>query len=147
MMLRKATAADARVLARNNLRLAEESEGEYLAPATVLAGVGALLADRRKGYYLVAVERNAVVGQLMVTYEWSDWRNSNLWWVQSVYVLRSWRRRGVFRALFSEVRRRAARNGVKVLRLYVFGKNKRAMAVYRKVGMEKKSYRFYQLEL
>ena len=102
--IRQAAFSDAPVIADFNLRLAEESEGLRLDEATVQAGVAALLKDPTKGIYHVAEMEGAVVGQVMITYEWSDWRNGNIWWIQSVYVKPDFRRAGVFRALFNHLR-------------------------------------------
>ena len=84
--IRDASPEDAAVLADFNGRMAEETEGRALDPAIITAGVAALLEDNNKGRYWVAEYNSRVVGQIMVTYEWSDWRNGNLWWIQSVYV-------------------------------------------------------------
>jgi len=86
MKIRNATLEDAEPIARFNVLLAMESENEELEYPTVLKGVRTLLLDERKGFYLVAVDRDMLVGQSMVTFEWSDWRNRNVWWLQSVYV-------------------------------------------------------------
>jgi ribosomal protein S18 acetylase RimI-like enzyme len=105
------------------------------------AGVEAGLADPGKACYFVAEDGGTVVGQLMVTYEWSDWRNGWIWWVQSVYVRPDYRRRGVFRALYRHVHQAAvAERGVVGLRLYVEQDNHRAQEVYRRLGMERTRY-------
>ena len=95
-----------------------------------------MLEDASKGRYWVAVADDRIVGQLMVTYEWSDWRNGNIWWIQSVYVHPDWRRRGVFRALYRNVESLAAATpGVIGLRLYVETGNTRAQQTYAALGM------------
>jgi GNAT superfamily N-acetyltransferase len=147
MKIRMAALDDAEAIARFNLRLARESENEELDYPTVLKGVRALLRDERKGFYLVAVEEGALVGQTMVTFEWSDWRNRSVWWLQSVYVEKEWRKKGVFTALFEEVWLRAAKEGVGLLRLYVHGANRKALEVYRRIGMEKAPYSIHQMAL
>ena len=101
--VRAATPADAPLVIEFNRRLAEESEGKTLDPAVLGPGVRAALADPRKALYFLAEAEGSVAGQMMVTYEWSDWRNGWLWWIQSVYVRPEARRRGVFRALFEHV--------------------------------------------
>src|SRR6266536_972943 len=98
LKIRRAHPADAPVIADFNIRLAEESEHLRLDRACVAAGVAAVLGDTRKGIYFLAEANGAVVGQLMITYEWSDWRNGNLWWIQSVYVQKEFRAQGVFKA-------------------------------------------------
>lgn len=147
MRIRNASLEDADTIARYNVLLAKESENEELEYRTVLKGVRTLLTDERKGFYLVALEKNVIIGQVMVTFEWSDWRNRNIWWLQSVYVDKAWRKRGVFQRLFEELWLRAAKEGVGLLRLYVHGANRKALEVYRRIGMEKAPYSVYQMPL
>jgi GNAT superfamily N-acetyltransferase len=144
MRVRNASLEEAETVARFNVLLAKESENEELEYRTVLKGVRTLLLDERKGFYLVALEKGQVIGQVMVTFEWSDWRNRNIWWLQSVYVDKAWRKKGVFRDLYEEVWLRAAKEGVGLLRLYVHGANRRAIEVYRRMGLEKSPYTVYQ---
>jgi len=104
-------------------------------------GVRRLLAQPALGFYLVAEAAGEVVAALMVTSEWSDWRNGRFWWLQSVYVLPAWRRRGVFRALHAHVAAAAAREpDVCGLRLYVERGNLAAQATYRALGMDTTDY-------
>jgi GNAT superfamily N-acetyltransferase len=147
MRIRNASLEDAEAIARFNVLLARESENEELEFRTVLKGVRTLLLDERKGFYLVALEKGVIVGQVMVTFEWSDWRNRNIWWLQSVFVEKSWRRKGVFKELFEEVWLRAAKEGVGLLRLYVHGANRKAIDVYRHMGMEKTPYSVRQMSI
>ena len=120
LCLRRAVPADAPTIVEFNLRLAQESEGKTLDPATLAPGVAAGLADENKALYFVAEDNSAIVGQLMLTREWSDWRNGWIWWIQSVYVRAEFRRRGVFRALYQHVHGLAVADpGVIGLRLYV----------------------------
>ena len=124
-----------------NCRLAEESEGKMLDRAHVEPGVQAVLADEHKGRYLIAEAGGRPVGQLMHTREWSDWRNGDIWWLQSVYVHPDYRRLGVFRALFERLRSEAeAEPGVVGLRLYVEEHNTRAHETYRKLGLTNGGY-------
>lgn len=139
--IRAATAADEPAVAAFNAALAWESEGKRLHGPTLAAGVRALLADRHKGFYTLAERAGEVVGQVLVTYEWSDWRNGWYWWIQSVYVREDARREGVFRALFEHLKGEAAADpGVIGLRLYVERENARAQAVYAAMGMEAEPY-------
>jgi ribosomal protein S18 acetylase RimI-like enzyme len=141
LSLRRAVPADAPTVAEFNRLLASETEGKTLDPAILEQGVKAGLADPNKGLYFVAEDQGSVVGQLMVTYEWSDWRNGWIWWIQSVYVRSDYRRRGVFRALYEHVRQRAAADPTVIgLRLYVEQDNHWAQQVYRELGMERTSY-------
>jgi GNAT superfamily N-acetyltransferase len=145
--IREAALADAPVIADFNLRLAAESEGLRLEPAAVQAGVAALLNDPAKGIYYVAEIEGAVAGQTMITYEWSDWRNGNIWWIQSVYVKPEFRRGGLFRALFSHLRQLAqTRKDVCSLRLYVHRDNSRARQSYERLGMSRTQYEIYELD-
>jgi ribosomal protein S18 acetylase RimI-like enzyme len=115
--------------------------------ARLLAGVRALLGDPAKGFYLVACAAGRVVGQLMITYEWSDWRNGNFWWVQSVYVLPEDRGRGVFTKLYQDAEERARASGDACgLRLYVEEENARAQRTYAGLGMRPTSYRIYETD-
>jgi GNAT superfamily N-acetyltransferase len=139
--IRLAIAADWPVILDFNCDLARESEGKQLNRDHVAAGVQALLADPRKGRYLLAVVAGRVVGQLMHTYEWSDWRNGDIWWLQSVYVHPDFRRHGVFRALFDRLHNEAlADPGVVGLRLYVEEHNTRAHETYRNLGLSDGGY-------
>ncbi|MCC6623639.1 MAG: GNAT family N-acetyltransferase [Deltaproteobacteria bacterium] len=130
-----------------NVAMAHETEAVALDPARVLRGVDAVLADPAKGFYLVAELDGAYAGQLMVTYEWSDWRDGTQWWIQSVWVPPEHRRRGVYRALHEAVVTRARAAGAVGVRLYVADTNARAMATYAALGMEDAGYRVFELEL
>jgi ribosomal protein S18 acetylase RimI-like enzyme len=146
--IREAVLADAPVIAEFNLRLAQESEGLELEPARVQAGVAALLHDAAKGLYYIAEAAGAAVGQTMITYEWSDWRNGNIWWIQSVYVKPEFRRAGVFRAIFNHLRDLAqARKEVCSLRLYVHADNTRACQSYERLGMSRTRYEIFELDV
>ena len=143
--IRDANAADCDTIADFNSRMSQETEGKALDSDTIRAGVSALLADPSKGRYWVAVDGSAIVGQIMVTYEWSDWRNGMLWWIQSVYVAPGYRRQGVFTALYRHVEKLAMASGDAAgLRLYVEQDNARAQATYEALGMSKTGYRIMQ---
>lgn len=138
---RGAEARDLDFIARGNAAMALETEHRQLDPATVRRGVQAAFDDAARGRYFVAELDGGVVGQLMITFEWSDWRNGVFWWIQSVYVLPDARRRGVFRALYSHVERLArATPGVCGLRLYVESDNTRAQRTYLGCGMVDAGY-------
>jgi ribosomal protein S18 acetylase RimI-like enzyme len=141
LLLRRAVAADAAVIADYNTRLARETEGKALDPAVLAAGVAAALADPLRGRYFVAESGGEVVGQLMITTEWSDWRNGWIWWIQSVYVREDARRQGVFRALYEQAAAAARAEGNVVgLRLYVEEANAAAQRTYESLGMERTGY-------
>src|SRR5262249_29635114 len=136
IQVRAATARDAADIARFNAAMALETEHKVLDPVTLRTGVETALADARHGFYLVAECDGEVAGCLMITYEWSDWRNGLWWWLQSVYVAARWRRHGVFRALYAEVERRLHSAPEAIgLRLYVERDNSHAQGTYRALGM------------
>jgi ribosomal protein S18 acetylase RimI-like enzyme len=141
LTIRPARADDADVIADFNIRMARETEDLALDPATVGRGVRAALADPAKALYFVAEGAGQVVGQLMITHEWSDWRDGDLWWVQSVYVAPEFRRRGVFAALYRHVERAAREQKVAGIRLYVDEHNAVARDVYGRLGMRVSNYR------
>jgi len=146
--IRDATPDDAETLARFAEAMARETEDKTLEAATVRAGIRAVLQDAAKGFHLVAEHEDEVVGALMVTTEWSDWRNGTFWWIQSVYVRPEARRQGVYTALHTYVRQRAAnREAVCGLRLYVEASNTDAQATYERLGMTPTTYRLYETSL
>ncbi len=142
LTIRAAEPSDLETVVEFNRRLALETEHKELPLATVRAGVAAALADPAKARYFLAMMDGAVVGQLMLTREWSDWRNGDIWWIQSVFVASDARRRGVFTALYRHVERLAqSQAGVIGLRLYVEDHNVTAQHVYAALGMKPAGYR------
>lgn len=134
--VRSARPSDCGTIVKFNLQLAAESEDKALDRERLAQGVAALLADPAKGRYFVAENDGMVVGQMMHTWEWSDWRNGMLWWLQSVYVVPELRGRGVFRALFAHLAALArADTNVVGLRLYVDQRNSAARQVYARMGL------------
>ncbi|HEY1097960.1 MAG TPA: GNAT family N-acetyltransferase [Myxococcota bacterium] len=147
--IRDAVFADLDVLVDNNVTMAMESEALALDPATVRRGIERLLNDPQRGRYVVAVDDDAgddvVIGQLMLTLEWSDWRDGWWWWIQSVYVAAAHRRRGIYRALHERIVAELEHHpDVCGLRLYVEPENTTARAVYTQLGMHE-SYRVMEL--
>ncbi len=142
LTVRRATPTDESILVAYNAALAWETEHKTLRTDVLTAGVRAVFADPSRGFYTVVTnEADEVVGQIMVTFEWSDWRNGWFWWVQSVYVRLDARRQGVFRLLYREIERQAAADpGVIGLRLYVERENAHARATYGTLGMTETSY-------
>jgi GNAT superfamily N-acetyltransferase len=139
--IRDAQLADSASIAQNNSLMAVETEGRPLNPDIIGPGVERLLKDAQKGRYWVAVDGDEIIGQIMVTYEWSDWRNGMLWWIQSVYVLPEFRRKGVFSALYRHVEKLALSAGdVRGLRLYVEHNNLQAQKTYAALGMVNPNY-------
>ncbi len=144
MHIRHATLKDANTICENNIRMAYESERINLSKPIAFEAVKTLLADKEKGFYLVAEQENEIIGQLMITYEWSDWRNSTIWWIQSVYVKPSHRKKGVFLSLFNEIKKQAKEHHITLLRLYVHDQNLSAINVYENIDMKRKSYIIFE---
>lgn len=145
--IRNATPADVETIAAYNSAMAMETEGRPLDSALIVPGVGALIADETRGRYWVAEADDDIIGQIMVTYEWSDWRCGTQWWIQSVYVHPDHRRRGVFSALYRHVESLArAATDVCGLRLYVEHDNRRAQQTYRALGMEHPGYEVMEVD-
>lgn len=143
--IRAAELSDVPILAEYNARMAEETEQLRLDRARLLRGVEAVVRDAAKGFYLVAEAGGEPVGQLMITYEWSDWRNGIFWWIQSVYVRQDARKQGVFSALYRHVHDLASSRGdVCGLRLYVEHENRRAQRTYQSLGMRETPYRMLE---
>lgn len=147
VQVRTADWSDLNTVAEFNARMARETENRELDPIAVRAGVAAVLQDQDLGFYLIAEIDGSVVGQLLITSEWSDWRNRFFWWIQSVYVAPDYRRRGVYRALDAHLRAEALRRGnVCGVRLYVEHNNLAAQRVYRILGMSHSNYDMYEIE-
>lgn len=148
MNIRIAKSEDADSLVEFNQAMALETEGKYLDSATLASGVAAVFADENKGFYVVAESEGRIVGGLMVTFEWSDWRASWFWWIQSVYILPEARGQKIYAQLYDFVKAKAAEAGnVCGFRLYVENKNSRAQRVYERVGMEASHYLMYEENL
>jgi ribosomal protein S18 acetylase RimI-like enzyme len=143
--IRRAIVPDAQALIDFNCAMALETERKELLPEVIGAGVRSLLANPAAGFYLVAEADDQVVGALMLTKEWSDWRNGSFWWIQSVYVRPQYRRRRIYTQLYRHVKELAASDsGVCGFRLYVESENGQAQAVYRALGMSETHYRVFE---
>lgn len=148
MNIRIAIETDADSLVEFNQAMALETEGKLLEAATLASGVSAVFGDEKKGFYVVAEADDRIVGGLMVTYEWSDWRNAWFWWIQSVYIRPEVRGQRIYARLYDFVKAKAAENGnVCGFRLYVENDNSRAQRVYERVGMESSHYLMYEEEV
>lgn len=148
MDIRIATAADRDSLIEFNQAMAMETEGKSLQTDVLASGVEAVFADPNKGFYLVADDGSRIAAGLMVTFEWSDWRNQWFWWIQSVYVIPEYRGMGVYSSLYDRVKHFATEAGnVFGFRLYVEHDNERAKRVYEKAGMAASHYLMYEEEL
>jgi GNAT superfamily N-acetyltransferase len=145
--VRAATRADIPFLVESNTSMALETEHKVLDREVLTHGTQAVFAEPRRGFYRIAERDGIAVGCLMVTCEWSDWRNGDWWWIQSVYVVPSARRSGVFSMLYADVEARArAADGVVGLRLYVENENVTAQATYAALGMNDSGYRLLETE-
>lgn len=145
---RAATKLDLDAILAFQMAMAQETEGRALDPQTVRAGVAAVFESPDKGSYVVAEMDGKVVGSVLVTFEWSDWRNAHFWWLQSVYVLPEYRRRGVLRALLTHVRDLAINRGdICGLRLYAEHSNAVAQKAYSSLGLSRSHYDMYELDL
>jgi len=132
---------DAPVLGGFQLQMADETEDTQLVEETVLDGVSQLIRDRHKGFYLVAESENQdLVGCLIITYEWSDWRNGWIWWIGSLFVEKAYRKQGVFRMLLDKVLELGRTREVKALRLYMDKDNEAARHAYLKCGFNCSRY-------
>jgi len=148
MEIRKAQREDIDALIGFNEAMAFETEGKKLFTGTLRKGVEAVFEDPLKGFYVVATEEDKTIGGLMVTFEWSDWRNAWFWWIQSVYVNPEYRGKRVYSELYDFVKREAqAAGNVCGFRLYVEKENAHAQRVYEKVGMEETYYLMYEEKL
>lgn len=141
LCIRQASSSDVRTIADFNLALCRETERRELDPATVLEGVTRFVAEAPRGRYFVAVLDGEVVGQTAHTYEWSDWRNGEIWWIQSVYVRPDMRGRGVFRSLFEHIKKLGEADPECCgIRLYMERKNHTARRSYAKLGLAEAGY-------
>ena len=147
IQIRRANPEDAQLIAAHNAAMAKETEDKVLDPQTVARGVAGLFENPGRGFYLLAEQAGAVLGQLMVTFEWSDWRDGDFWWIQSVYVRPETRRTGVFTSLYRQLERQAKASAkVCGLRLYAETENTRAHSTYESLGMHPAAYRMYEVD-
>ena len=147
IQIRRAILADAARIAEHNAAMARETENLELDRQRLRRGVEAVLNDPAKGFYTVAVADGQVVGQMMVTFEWSDWRNATFWWLQSVYVAPEYRRRGIYRRLYQHVLDEAkSRKDICGVRLYVSKENVAAQQVYERLGLKKALYEMCEVD-
>ncbi|MEW6236356.1 MAG: GNAT family N-acetyltransferase [Candidatus Omnitrophota bacterium] len=142
--IRRANEIDLPTIADFNAAMAYETEGLVLDRKRLEGGIGAALNDSRKGWYYLAEAQGEAIAQTLITLEWSDWRNGWWWWIQSVYVIPSWRRKGVFRAIYEQIAKEAKEDGAVGLRLYVEKENTGAQKTYIDLGMKTSHYQFYE---
>lgn len=144
--IRKAEERDLDALVKNNLAMALETENKNLDAEAVRSGVSAVLDDPAKGFYLVCELDGEIIGQLMITYEWSDWRSADYWWVQSVYVHPDHRHKGAYAELYKRVLAMAEESGACGVRLYVEKGNEAARKAYLVLGMKESDYVMYEAD-
>ena len=147
VVARRAERSDAGHIVRFQQSMALETEGKTLDESLVSAGVEAVFADPDKGFYLVAESGGKVVGSLLITYEWSDWRNATFWWIQSVFVDADHRRRGVYTVMHNYVLGQArGSEDICGVRLYVERSNHIAQQTYKSLGMDHSHYDLYEID-
>ncbi len=145
ILIRLARPEDAPAMVEFNQAMALETEGKTLDSQTLTSGVRSVFDDQEKGFYAVAEADGRIVGGLMITFEWSDWRNGWFWWIQSVYILPDFRGRRIYSLLYAFVKKEAEKQGdVCGFRLYVEKENEQAQKVYEKLGMQKTYYFMYE---
>ena len=144
LKIRKAVPEDMPVISEFQLKMAWETECFALHPETVMNGVKAVFDKPSRGQYWVATDSDEVIASLLITYEWSDWRNTDVWWLQSIYVIPEFRRKGVFRKIYSHIKAEAEKQNVAGLRLYVETNNAVAQKTYEALGMKSEHYRLFE---
>ncbi len=145
IIIKRAEIIDAQTIADFQIAMARETENYLLDSKTILAGVTAVFEDSNKGCYYKACFGNIIVASLLTTYEWSDWRNGWVIWIQSVYVLPEYRKFGAFSKLYSFVKQQVdANENYKGIRLYVDLSNEKARIVYKKIGMNGEHYQLFE---
>ncbi|MFC7516643.1 GNAT family N-acetyltransferase [Herbaspirillum sp. GCM10030257] len=143
--IRRAELCDATHVAEFNRAMAYETEGKELIAEVIGAGVVSLINHPALGFYLVAEHDGNIVASLMITTEWSDWRNGIFWWIQSVYVKPEWRRKGVYARMYDFVKQAAAEDkSICGFRLYVEKDNVNAQRTYQALGMAETDYKMYE---
>ena len=137
-------ASDIDTIVRFQADMAMESEGTMLDIDRLTLGVSSAINDEQKGIYLVARANDTPIGSLMLTREWSDWNNQWYWWIQSVYVMPEYRKKGVYKAMYATLKDMAQENGVSQIRLYADRTNLSAQQVYQRLGMRESHYLMFE---
>ena len=144
LTITRGKASDIDAIVRFQADMAMESEGTMLDMDRLTLGVTSAINDEQKGIYLVARANDTPIGSLMLTREWSDWNNQWYWWIQSVYVMPEYRKKGVYKALYATLKDMARENGVSQIRLYADKSNVSAQHVYKRLGMHESHYLMFE---
>lgn len=144
LTITRGKASDIDAIVRFQADMAMESEGTMLDMDRLTLGVSSAINDEQKGIYLVARANDTPIGSLMLTREWSDWNNQWYWWIQSVYVMPEYRKKGVYKALYATLKNMARENGVSQIRLYADRTNLSAQQVYQRLGMTESHYLMFE---
>ncbi|MGA1977739.1 MAG: GNAT family N-acetyltransferase [Bacteroidales bacterium] len=144
VLIRKADPADGSSIVDFQIKMALETEKLVLIPETVKAGVAGVFKDPSRGQYYVAEESGRIIASLLITPEWSDWRDCYVWWLQSVYVMPGFRRLGIFRKMYTFIKSLAGEKDIAGLRLYAETGNTSARKTYEALGMSSEHYSFYE---
>ena len=144
LTITRGKASDIDAIVRFQADMAMESEGTMLDMDRLHPGVTSAINDEQKGIYLVARANDTPIGSLMLTREWSDWNNQWYWWIQSVYVMPEYRKKGVYKAMYTTLKDMARENGVSQIRLYADRTNLAAQQVYKKLGMHESHYLMFE---
>ncbi len=147
MKVSKAQQSDIKEIIQFNINMAMETENKKLNKETVTKGVQEVFNTPSLGYYIIVKDSSGILGCLMITYEWSDWRNGLFWWIQSVYVKNEYRRKGVYRKMYKFIHERAiADKKCTGIRLYVENNNSIAQKVYNSLGMTETYYKLFEVD-
>jgi len=147
MKVSKAQQSDIKEIIQFNINMAMETENKKLNKETVTKGVQEVFNTPSLGYYIIVKDSSGILGCLMITYEWSDWRNGLFWWIQSVYVKKEYRRKGVYRKMYKFIHERAiADKKCTGIRLYVENNNSIAQKVYNSLGMTETYYKLFEVD-
>ncbi len=147
MKVSKAQQSDIKEIIQFNINMAMETENKKLNKETVTKGVQEVFNTPSLGYYIIVKDSSGILGCLMITYEWSDWRNGLFWWIQSVYVKKEYRRKGVYRKMYKFIHERAiADKKCTGIRLYVENNNSIAQKVYNNLGMTETYYKLFEVD-
>mgnify|MGYP003387819790 len=147
MKITQPSVNEIRKLVDFNIKMAKETENKILEEEKVTLGVNAVLTNPNLGYYVVAKNENKILGSLMITFEWSDWRNGMFWWIQSVFVEKEYREQGVYKKMYSYIQQKAIDDPICTgIRLYVENNNEVAKKVYENLGMQETYYKLFEVD-